>query len=113
MLVTEIEDRLMARLDTGSKVFEVNFDELKINDVTISFHRNNQRVGSIYNDDGTKRLMARLNTIGEEDFISFKVTRKFVAKILEKSESHGYVQQGGSTLEAYKTRMKINQEKRK
>lgn len=108
MKVTEIEGRMMARIDTDSKVFEVNFSELRVHDVTLSFHMNDQRVGSIYNDDGTERLMARLNTVGEEDFISFKVDREFVAEILEKAQVSGYIEQGSSSLEAYKTRMNIN-----
>ena len=110
MQVNEIEGRLMARIDTKSKVFEVNFTELRVHDVTLSFHMNGQRVGSIYNDDGTERLMARLNTVGEEDFISFKVDRGFVAEILEKAEESGYLEQGSSSLKAYKTRMNINQD---
>jgi hypothetical protein len=110
MKVTEIEGRMMVRIDTDSKVFEVNFDELRVHDVTLSFHMNGQRVGSIYNDDGTERLMARLNTVGEEDFISFKVNRGFVAEILDKAEESGYLEQGSSSLKAYKTRMNINQD---
>ncbi len=110
MKVTEIEDSMMARIDTDSKVFEVNFDELRIHDVTLSFHMDDQRVGSIYNDDGTERLMARINTVGEEDFISFKIDREFVAEILEKAQVSGYIEQGSSSLEAYKTRMNINQD---
>ena len=87
MQVNEIEGRLMARIDTKSKVFEVNFTELRVHDVTLSFHMNGQRVGSIYNDDGTERLMARLNTVGEEDFISFKVDRGFVERYLRKQRN--------------------------
>jgi|GEM_PF-311810 hypothetical protein len=113
MKVTEIEDRLMARIDADSKVFEVNFNELRVHDVTLSFHMNNQRVGSIYNDDGTDRLMARLNTVGEEDFMSIKVDRSFVAEILERSRESGYIKQGSSSLKAYKTRMNIEQDEGK
>ena len=113
MKVTEIEDRMMARIDTDSKVFEVNFTQLRVHDVTLSFHMNDQRVGSIYNDDGTERLMARLNTVGEEDFISVKVNREFVAEILEKAQVSGYIEQGSSSLKAYKTRMNINQDEEK
>ena len=113
MHLNEIEGRMMARIDTDSKVFEVNFDELRVHDVTLSFHMDDQRVGSIYNDDGTERLMARLNTVGEEDFISFKVNREFVAEILEKAQVSDYLKQGSSTLKAYKTRMNINQDEEK
>ena len=113
MQVNEIEGRMMARIDNDSKIFEVNFSELRVHDVTLSFHMNDQRVGSIYNDDGTERLMARLNTVGEEDFISFKVNREFVAEILEKAEESDYLEQGSSSLEAYKTRMNINQDEEK
>lgn len=91
MKVTEIEGRMMARIDTDSKVFEVNFTELKVHDVKLSFHMDGQRVGSIYNDDGTERVMARLNTVGEEDFISVKIDREFVAEILEKAQVSGYI----------------------
>ena len=113
MQVSEIEGSLMARIDTDSKVFEVNFDELRVHDVTLSFHMDGKRVGSIYNDDGTERLMARLNTVGEEDFISFKVDREFVAEILEKAEESDYLEQGSSSVKAYKTRMKLNQDEEK
>jgi uncharacterized protein YbbC (DUF1343 family) len=113
MKVTEIEDRMMARIDTDSKVFEVNFTQLRVHDVTLSFHMNDQRVGSIYNDDGTERLMARLNTVGEEDFISVKVDKDSVAEILEKAEESHYLEQGNSTMKAYKTRMNISQDEEK
>jgi len=110
MKITEIEDRMMARIDTDSRVFEKNFTKLRVQDVTLSFHMDGQGVGSIYNDDGTDRLVARLNTIGEEDFISFKVDREFVAEVLEKAQVYDYLEQGSSSLEAYKTRMNIYQD---
>ena len=45
----------------------------------LRFLRDGERVGSIYNDDGTSRTMARLTTAREgSDFISVEVPKGFV-----------------------------------
>lgn len=107
MIVERIEDHLMARVDDENRVFEANFDTLKVKDVVLVFQRDGERIGSIYNDDGTKRSMARLNTLNDEDFISVKVSKQFVEKILEKASQENMIQEQGTTLEAYKKRLNI------
>lgn len=108
MKVQKIGDHLMARIEEKSRIFEVNFDRLEIQDVTLSFHKDGKGVGSIYNDDGTERLMARLSTVGEEDFISTEVEKEFVEKILEKAEEEQMIIEADSTLKAYKTRIGLD-----
>lgn len=110
-MIEIFDDYMMARVEDDSRVFEVNFDKVKVDDVTLSFHKNGERVGSIYNDDGTERLMARLETKGKEDFISTKVSKEFVKTILEQAEEKGFLTNGSSSPKAYKTRIGIKLEK--
>jgi len=83
MLVTEHDGRLLARIEDDQMVFEVTFDELEATDVTLRFRRDGEKVGSIYNDDGTERAMARLTVPGETDFISVEVPKAFVEQIVD------------------------------
>ena len=53
---------MIARIDGKDRVFEVAFDTIEPTDVTLRFIRDDERVGRIYNDDGTARTMARLTT---------------------------------------------------
>ena len=91
-LVTEHDEHMLARLETADRVFEVSFDSVEPTDVTLGFLRDGERVGSIYNDDGTDRTMARLTT-GRDgtDFIGVEVPKEFVAEILETAVESGRV----------------------
>jgi len=83
-IVTEQDGRMLARLESDDRVFEVHFDSIEPTDVTLRFHRDGERVGSIYNDDGTSRTMARLTTAREgTDFISVEVPKAFVDELLD------------------------------
>jgi len=53
---------MLAHIESDDRVFEVNFGSIEPTDVTLRFWRDGERVGSIYNDDGTDRTMARLTT---------------------------------------------------
>jgi len=90
MLVTEHDDRLLARIETDEMVFEVNFDRLEPTDVTLHFLRDGRKVGSIYNDDGTERTMARL-VVGDDtpDFMGVEVPNAFVSEILDAAAEAG------------------------
>lgn len=91
-LVTEHDGRMFARLEGEDRVFEVSFDSIEPTDVTLRFLRDGDRVGSIYNDDGTDRTMARLTTNREgTDFIGVEVPKEFVAEILEAAVEAGRV----------------------
>jgi len=83
-IVTERDGLMLARIESDDRVFEVSFDSIDPTDVTLRFVRNDERVGSIYNDDGTDRTMARLTT-GREgtDFIGVEVPKEFVADVLD------------------------------
>jgi hypothetical protein len=81
--ITEHDGRLLARLEDDDRVFEVSFDTLEATDVTLHFQRDGEKVGSIYNDDGTRRTMARLTVPGESDFIGVEVPKSFVAEVLD------------------------------
>ena len=68
--IAEHDGRMIARIDDSDRVFEVAFDTIEPTDVTLRFVRDDDRVGSIYNDDGTARTMARLTTGREgSDFV--------------------------------------------
>lgn len=91
-LVTERDEYMLARLESDDRVFEVSFDAVEPTDVTLRFVRDGERVGSIYNDDGTSRTMARLTT-GREgtDFIGVEVPKAFVAEVLDVATETGRV----------------------
>ncbi|MYL68445.1 hypothetical protein [Halorubrum distributum] len=90
--VIEHDGAMLARLEGGDRVFEVRFDALEPTDVTLRFRRDGERVGSVYNDDGTKRTMARLTTAREgTDFIGVEVPKEFVAEVLDTALETGRV----------------------
>ncbi|MDS0258633.1 hypothetical protein NDI56_04305 [Haloarcula sp. S1CR25-12] len=105
MLVTEHDGRLLARIETDEMVFEVNFDRLEATDVTLRFLRDGEKVGSIYNDDGTERTMARL-VVGDDtpDFISVAVPKAFVTEILDTAVDAGRVADE-TAIEGYRLRV--------
>ncbi len=91
-LVTERDGHILARIEGDDRVFEVSFDSVEPTDVTLRFYRDGDRVGSIYNDDGTDRTMARLTT-GRDgtDFIGVEVPTEFVAELLDAASEAGRV----------------------
>jgi hypothetical protein len=96
---------MLARIESDDRVFEVHFDSLEPTDVTLRFLRDDERVGSIYNDDGTDRTMARLTT-GREgtDFIGVEVPKEFVAELLDAAIEAGRVTDD-SAAEGYRIRV--------
>jgi hypothetical protein len=89
-VITEHDGHLLARIEDDRMVFEVSFDELEPTDVTLRFYRDGQKVGSIYNDDGTARTMARLTTGRDgNDFIGVEVPKSFVADVLDAAAESG------------------------
>lgn len=91
-IVTERDELMLARIESDDRVFEVNFESIEPTDVTLRFLRDDERVGSIYNDDGTDRTMARLTTGREgDDFIGIEVPKKFVAELLDAAIETGRV----------------------
>ena len=91
-IVTEQDETMLARVEGDDRVFEVNFDSIEPTDVTLRFLRDGERVGSIYNDDGTDRTMARLTTGREgNDFIGVEVPKEFVADLLDAATEAGRV----------------------
>ena len=88
-VVTEHDGRLLARIEDDRMVFEVSFDRLEPTDVTLRFYRNGEKVGSIYNDDGTERTMARLTTARDgNDFLGVEVPKSFVTAVLDAAEGY-------------------------
>lgn len=102
--VEPVEAGLLARYETESALFEVTFETLRVNDVTLHFERDGEKVGSIYNDDGTRRTMAHLEAAGE-DFIGVEVPKSFVADLLATAEEHDRTADGRSTPERYRLRV--------
>ena len=87
--ITEHDGRLLARIEDDHMVFEVNFDTLDPTDVTLHFVRDGEKVGSIYNDYGTQKTMARLTVPGDGDFIGVEVPKPFVAELLDIAAETG------------------------
>lgn len=90
--MTERGEHVLARVEGDDRVFEVSFDSVEPTDVTLRLYRDDDRVGSIYNDDGTDRTMARLTT-GRDgtDFIGVEVPKEFVAELLDVAAETGRV----------------------
>ena len=85
--IAEHDGLLMARIESDELVFEVNFERIEPTDVTLHFLRDGETVGTIYNDDGTERTMARLTTARDgPDFIGVAVPKSFVADVLDAAE---------------------------
>ncbi|WP_018257042.1 hypothetical protein [Halomicrobium katesii] len=92
MFVTEHDGRLLTRIEDDHMVFEVSFDRIEPTDVTLHFLRDGRQVGSIYNDDGTDRTMARLTVDREtSDFVGVEVPKEFVSRVLDVAEESGRV----------------------
>ena len=90
--VREHDGLMLARIEDESFVFEVNFETIEPTDVTLRFHRDGEKVGSIYNDDGTEKTMARLTTDREStDFIGVEVPKEFVSELLTAAVETGRV----------------------
>jgi hypothetical protein len=104
-IVAERDGRMLARIEDTDRVFEVSFESIEPTDVTLRFLRDGDRVGSIYNDDGTTRTMARLTT-GREgtDFIGVEVPKEFVAELLDAAVEAGRVTDEGA-VEEYRLRV--------
>jgi hypothetical protein len=90
-LVTEHDGRLLARVEAPDRVFEVSLDTVEATDVTLRLYRDGEQVGSIYNDHGTEKTMARLTVPGESDFIAVEVPKAFVAELLDAASEAGRV----------------------
>jgi hypothetical protein len=102
--VVERDGRLLARAEDDHLVFEVSFDEIEVTDVTLRFLRDGEKVGSIYNDDGTRRTMARLTVPGESDFIGVEVPKAFVREVLDAAVEHDRVT-NPDAVEGYRLRV--------
>ena len=103
--VAEHDGRMLARIESDDRVFEVTFDAIEPTDVTLRFRRDDERVGSIYNDDGTDRTMARLTTARDgTDFIGVEVPEEFVAELLDAAAEAGRVTDEDA-LEGYRLRV--------
>lgn len=103
--IAEHDGRMLARIEDSDRVFEVNFDRIEPTDVTLGFIRDDERVGSIYNDHGTNRTMARLTT-GREgtDFLGVEVPKEFVAELLDAASEADRVTDE-TALEGYRLRV--------
>jgi hypothetical protein len=103
--IAELDDLMVARIEGDDRVFEVSFESIEPTDVTLRFLRNNDRVGSIYNDDGTSRTMARLTTDRDgSDFIGVEVPKEFVAELLDAAVEADRVTDR-SAIEGYRLRV--------
>lgn len=100
----EHDGRLLARIEDDDMVFEVNFDTVEATAVTLRFVRDGEKVGSIYNDHGTKKTMARLTVPGDNDFIGVEVPTSFVAELLDVAAETGRITDP-TAVEGYRHRV--------
>jgi hypothetical protein len=101
--VTEQAGLLLVRIEEDE--FEVNFETIEPTDVTLRFRRDGEKAGSIYNDDGTEKTMARLRTVREgADFIGVRVPKEFVSKVLTAAVETGRITDE-SVAEGYRLRI--------
>jgi hypothetical protein len=90
--VTEHDGLVLARIEDDDFVFEVNFETIEPTDVTLRFRRDGEKIGSVYNDDGTEKTMARLTTArGGNDFMGVRVPKSFVSEVLTTAVDSGRV----------------------
>jgi len=103
----ERDGRLAARYEAPDRVFEVGFETLRVTDVTLHFVRGGEKVGSVYNDYGTRRTMAHLDAPGgdEGDFVGVEVPKAFVAAVCDAAERTDRVDESGGSLATYRTRV--------
>jgi hypothetical protein len=103
--ITEREGHMLARIEDDDFVFEVTFETVEPTDVTLRFRRGGEKVGSIYNDDGTTKTMARLTTARDgTDFIGVRVPKEFVSAVLTAAVDAGRVTDE-SAAEGYRLRV--------
>lgn len=102
--MTEHDGRLLARVEAPDRVFEVSLDTVEATDVTLRLYRDGEQVGSIYNDHGTEKTMARLTVPGDSDFIGVEVPKPFVAELLDVANETGRVQ-NPTDAASYRLRM--------
>jgi hypothetical protein len=103
--VTEHAGLVLARIEDDDFVFEVNFETVEPTDVTLRFRRDGEKVGSIYNDDGTEKTMARLTTARDgTDFVGVRVPKEFVSEVLTAAVETGRVTDE-SAAEGYRLRV--------
>jgi hypothetical protein len=96
---------MLARIEDDDFVFEVTFETVEPTDVTLRFRRDGEKVGSIYNDDGTTKTMARLTTARDgTDFIGVRVPKEFVSAVLTAAVDAGRVTDE-SAAEGYRLRV--------
>ena len=103
--IDEHDGRMLARIEDDERVFEVTFENVEPTDVTLRLFRDGEKVGSIYNDDGTERTMARLTTARDgSDFIGVRVPKEFVSELLSAATEAGRVTDE-SAAEGYRLRV--------
>ena len=103
--IAELDELMLARVEGDDRVFEVSFDTIEPTDVTLRFIRDGERVGSIYNDNGTERTMARLTTGRDgSDFIGVEVPKDFVSELLDAASEAGRIADE-TALEGYRLRI--------
>lgn len=102
--IAEHDGRMLARVEDDHMVFEVTFDSVEATDVTLRFIRDGEKVGSIYNDFGVEKTMARLTVPGDSDFIGVEVPKSFVAALLDAAVEAGRVEDE-TAVEGYRLRV--------
>ncbi|MFC6975963.1 hypothetical protein ACFQL1_16735 [Halomicroarcula sp. GCM10025709] len=103
-VIEEVDSGLLVRFEDSHGVFEATVDEVAVTDVTLRFYRDDEKIGSVYNDDGTARTMARLTVPGDTDFISLEVPKAFVRELLDTAQEQGRVR-NPDAVEGYRLRV--------
>ena len=99
------DGNVLARLESRSSVVEFTFDLVEATDVTLRLYRDDTQIGSIYNDDGTDRTMARIVTNRDgSSFVGIEVPKEFVREILDVAEENDMIN-SATKVEGYRMRV--------
>lgn len=97
---------VMVRYERNDRVVEVTFDEVEVNDVTLSLYRDEESVGDILNDHGTAQTMFRAANQQGTDFVSVELPKSFVGRLLRVAEEESLVTtDDGATVAGYRRRV--------
>lgn len=104
--IVPVEDGYMLRFKTETKIFEVNYNLLTINEVSLYFNKTGQKVGSLYEEGNS--LYAHLDSVGEDDFMGFKLPKDVVEEIIKHGLREGIIDEDDSTVARFIARFDLD-----
>lgn len=104
--IEEIGYGYLLRFKTDNKVFEVTYDTLKIREVSLHFEMDQMKVGSLYEEKNN--LYAHLDSVGEDDFMGFKMPKSMVEKIIRHGIREDIIREDDSTVTRFIKRFDLD-----